>query len=471
MVQFKHTTVGDWATESISRRRLSGSRCRLVSCIFNSAEERCIALGREPSLAEALLQLRIRIFATGKLSGRTQLSTMRKLFSCMHSTRQVAEEAGLWISPREAAPTGVEFPDWFDEDWQAVEEESTHLHRKTQSSLKRQAQGELSAIIKEFQQLGDLGSEADIVAQAVGVQMGVSDTRRPPQRRWEFICANMLNRLLERFPRSKTNSPFSGLMKGKSANPDLAKLLATVTWLTGMRFCEVFNFKLMRPTPDADVDSIRASPLQAAENGQLQDYLESSAHRSEANLPPSNEAVSILIIKTAKAGLASPGIDNRKRALILDGIEPQMLVPLAVASSLRLFDINETQLHRIRNYTSCTMNRASKIVFPSRSDPLTLHSMRHAFADVARATLDPAAAAALTGHTATSTLRGYGRKRNSRTGSKQPSRWMPEPDGERVELLKSVWQARQKPMPFSKRLNELEPPQPGNNSTESELYS
>ncbi|MBY6058607.1 hypothetical protein [Leisingera daeponensis] len=76
---------------------------------------------------------------------------------------------------------------------------------------------------------------------------------------------------------------------------------------------------------------------------------------------------------------------------------------------------------------------------------LNLYAFRHSFATRAKLAMEPHEAAALTGHTAKSTLHVYG-ERNLRSGTGGGRRldqdWLPSPDPVYAEMIRQTWTAR-----------------------------
>ena len=319
----------------------------------------------------------------------------------------------------------------------------------------------MTQLISELGRTGEFGTQAEFAVRLAGLANAgaVSDSRRPPQRRWAAIDADMLRQLLDHLPPGKPDSPLSAVRNNDFGHPGVVRLLANVIWLTGLRFKEVFGYRLMRPRSGTAAQALQ-DPLKAERMGLLETCLRAPDDDVDGIESRWNGRPPVMIVKTAKAKLASPGIDNRQRALILSGIEPREFYQLAAAQRIQLAGLEPSQLDSIRRKCSVALNRASRDAFPRRADPISLHTLRHAFADAAREGMDPASAAALTGHTAPSTLRGYGRKRPTGFSGRQPTRWLPQPDPARAELLKAVWEARKRPFPYHELSPKPELPEP-----------
>lgn len=424
--------------ETFSVPHLSENRISQCQTVINSTDERCYLLGCEPSLTEMMRQVRIRLLTLSVGSGKHQLAAMRGLFSHLLDTQEKARQTGFHLTVCEAAPAGLDLPDWFDVDWGRIQEIQAKLRQTVYSEVKCQGLSEITKLVRKMSEIGHFGSQAEMALKLTGADGHGNDCHRPPQHRWQKFDQQALDDFLRHLPKRRSGSPLFVLL-GKQFNyPQLAALLARVTWLTGLRSIEVFGFKLMRPKLGCDLASILTSPLKAYQNGDLEDVIESSGQDVTTN--PSHPA--IMIVNTAKTKTASPLIDNRQRVLLLRGIATDQLNDLAVASSLRLMNLSSTRVKAIRKNCMKILKKMSLNAFPDRPEPIGLHTMRHAFADAARATMAPAEAGALTGHTSPNTLRGYGKRFHSKS-QPRPTRWLPQPDPQRVELLKSVWDAKQ----------------------------
>lgn len=430
----------DHPQETFPVSHLSESTISRCQTVINSTDERCQLLGCEPSLAEMMRQVRIRLLTLSVGGGRHQLAAMRGLFSHLLNTQETAREAGIHLTVCEAAPAGLDLPDWFDVDWKCIQEVQAKLSQTVYSEVKHQGLSEITKLIREMSEIGHFGSQAEIALKLTGAVGHGKDCHRPPQHRWQKFDKKALDDFLRHLPKRRSGAPLFVLLGKRFNYPQLAALLARVTWLTGLRSIEVFRFKLMRPKPGCDLATILANPLKAYQNGELEDVIESSA--KEATTDPLSPA--IMIVNTAKTKTASPLIDNRQRSLLLCGIAAGPLDDLAMASSLRLMNLSSTRVKTIRKNCLRILKETSLNIFPDRPEPIGLHTMRHAFADAARATMTPAEAAALTGHTAPNTLRGYGKRFHSKS-QQHPTRWLPQPDPQRVKLLQCVWEAKQKP--------------------------
>ena len=416
--------------------------------IFDTTEERCLELQREPSMPEVLLQLRLRLLASG--GTQSYISAMRLLLRSMCRAKAAAEKSGLWISVHEAAPANISIPEWLDDDnWSAIEDALAAVERQTRSEMRQMAAREMTGLIKELGFLGDFGSQSERAVRLAGIQRAgsVCDARRRPQKRWSDIDSEMFDLLLEHLPRGSPTAAVRAIADNHDRFPGASRLLARAAWITGMRFIELFNCRLMEPLPDTNMDEILDNPLQADRDGKLADCLGAGDKGQIGVACVSGENPRILIINTAKTRSASPRINNRQRALILKGAAPQDLEILAAAAALKTLRLSGNKREALRNACVAQLRKASKRVFPERADPVTMHTLRHAFIEAARATMDASEVAALSGHTSPRTLRMYGAGRRDRKSGRGAARWTPQPDPSRAAEFRAAWEAKPKPSP------------------------
>lgn len=426
--------------EAFRSKEISSDFATRMNNLFATTSERCELFGCRPSFSEVVKQFRLYTLMASQRTGNFKLSTLRKLCRILLNTHQKAQEAGIWLNVCDAFPIGIDPPDWIDDDWETVKKLAAYLKENSPATIKNNAAGLMREMIVEQIKLGNFGTESEIAIQILGYPNvgGVSDSRRPPQRRWEKIDEQVLNKLISQIPEAKR-----GIQNRISVNdlnhPDMTRILATATWLTGMRCIEVFSCRLMRPQPNINLQNILDNPLYAYRKGLLELWPQGLKCDGQKNNSRSNCSYPILIVKTAKSDLASPNIDNRERALILNGISPAHLEKLRIAATLRDLKLSPSEIKTAHNACKYHLLKASKRAFPQRADTISLHTMRHAFADNAKHALDAASAAALTGHTAPKTIRGYGKRFPSKSGC-LGLRWLPQPDQAQAKLIQSVWE-------------------------------
>lgn len=422
------------------------ANCHLV---IRTTEERCDILGREPCIDEMMQQIRIRLLALSRTGGTQELSSLRRLFTHLYAMHAEAKHSGVHLSVHEAAPIGLNLPLWFDVDWQVIEKACGQLTKLTYSEIRRQGASLINRFMTELSDIVLTASEAEMAAILAGVVAPLKDYHRPPQRRWQAIDSTTLGQLVEQLALKGCGATQVTLSRRPFNYRQLAALMARVIWMTGLRSVELFHFQLLSPHPQKPIEPILSHPLAAYRN----------AHLVPLSIDASSIYPAIMIVDTAKSRCASPHIDNRQRALIIRGLEPDQWVDIVIASNLRSLGLSQQRIQSIRLTCSRLVRQASKVAFPNRRDPIGLHNLRHAFADGARATMTRAEAAALTGHTSPHTLKGYGKRFHSKSNAGF-TRWFPQPDPERVKQLERVWEVTQKPMPVLTGQVKPEPPQP-----------
>ncbi len=414
-----------------------------VNALLRTAEERCELLGMNLTWSEFLRQVSIRSLVVKDKTATLDLAALRSLFGLLLSARTSADKSGIRISPRDALPRKIELPIWLDDgDWKAIERVEAWFEGQTVSNLRNKAVRILPSMRKELALCSDFGTDGERIVTLAGVgnTEWILDSRREPQKRWAGISTRMFHELL-----SALHADWSGRSDDFLSAPNLddrvglACLLATTAWLTGMRSVEIYAFRIMEPVPGTDIDRILDDPLHAFETGLLEPAKVKPLETCQGHEKGSDRWPKILIIRTAKSDLASPLIDNRIRAQILTGIEPRHLDTLYRASKLRSLKLSRARIGNLNKSCTELIRIASQKAFPTRADPITLHTLRHAFIDAARHQMSAAELAALSGHTSPVTLAGYGGK-TKRTSSFRPiPRWLPQPDPVRVQAFEAVW--------------------------------
>ncbi len=397
-------------------------------------------------MPEALLQLRLRLLACG--NPKNHVSAVRVLLRSMCEARAAAEQTGLWISVHEAAPENVSIPDWLDDDdWHAIEDALAAVERQTCGEMRQMAAQEMTGLVRELGVLGDFGSQSERAARLAGLLRAdsVCDVKRTPQKRWSDVDSQMFDRLLERLPFGSPQAAVRAIAENHERIPGVSRLVAMAVWITGMRFIELFNCRLMQPLPDTDLDEILDNPLRADRDGNLANCLGAGDNGESGAACVAGGSPKILIVHSAKTRLASPLINNKRRALILQGATLQDLDILAATARLATLRLSGGKRDSLRKSCVQQLCDASKKAFPDRADPISIHTLRHAFIEAARATMDKSEVAALSGHTSPRTLRTYGASRRGRKSGSGAVRWTPQPDPTRAAEFRVAWQAKPKP--------------------------
>ena len=407
---------------------------------------------RTAKLESVVSVLSIRAPNLAKSTANLELCAMRQFCGRMLERRRLARDRGEYVLPRQVVPKNLDVPDWIVETtWAEIEKLSADLKRSNVANLFNDGLRLANeAMVREKLRSG-LGANPGIVFELGNIKNAwpVADVKRKPKRSWENIGRRELEILLESLPSRSENFGVDSLGDRRCDKNGIAKLLAWSTWLTGMRAIEVFRCRIVVAPSSADGRAankdILSDPIDAFRRKRLVELDEFATFASRdlrnrileesarTGVPP------MLLIETAKTVCSSPGIDNRLRILILEGISANDFAVLCLASQLRQLKLDPKRFAHIRDGCSKKIKSASLRTFPDRLDPITLHYFRHAFADSARRLLTPPQVAALMGHTSRETARGYGGKFVRRSKYAKRARWLPQHDPNQAELLEAAW--------------------------------
>lgn len=220
----------------------------------------------------------------------------------------------------------------------------------------------------------------------------------------------------------------------------LTRIFLRVTWLTGMRPVEVFSCRLMCGDPGRDytfdqLGLIRRNPEQAALTGLLvpQEALpgadEIGHSRAVQDSIRATGVDPILLIRNAKTRNANLRLVRPFRVQVLSGIGAEELHLISLAALLHRTPIEKERARDLINMITRRIRAISAEALPDREGPVNLYALRHDFATRARRVMPMHQVAALMGHTARGSTKGYGkaRTRQSRSGS-GASGWVPKCD-------------------------------------------
>lgn len=220
----------------------------------------------------------------------------------------------------------------------------------------------------------------------------------------------------------------------------LTRIFLRVTWLTGMRPIEVFRCRLMCGDPGRDytyaqLGLIRKNPEQAAMTGLLipQEALpgaEEIGHsRAVQNSVRATGVDPILLIRNAKTRNANVNLVRPFRVQVLAGIGAEELHLISLAALLHRTPVEKDRARDLINMITRRIRTISSETLPERDGPINLYALRHDFATRARRVMPMHQVAALMGHTARGSTKGYGkaRTRQSRSGSGGAG-WVPKCD-------------------------------------------
>lgn len=222
----------------------------------------------------------------------------------------------------------------------------------------------------------------------------------------------------------------------------LTRIFLRVTWLTGMRPIEVFSCRLMCGDPGRDytfaqLGLIRRNPEQAALTGLLipQEGLpgaEEIGHsRAVQDSVRATGVDPILLIRNAKTRNANVRLVRPFRVQVLSGVGAEELHLISLAALLHRTPIEKDRARDLINMITRRIRAISAEALPEREGAVNLYALRHDFATRARRIMPMHQVAALMGHTARGSTKGYGkaRTRQSRSGSGGAG-WVPKCDPE-----------------------------------------
>lgn len=227
--------------------------------------------------------------------------------------------------------------------------------------------------------------------------------------------------------------------------PGVAKVMIGLLYMTGIRPVEAWGVDIMVPRTDLVLSEeavalIRKSPTAALRMGIMRSVLDEAetlrmtpgqAFRYACSLA---SAPAVLIVRNAKQENANRFLSYPYRIMILEGMNERDSDLLAAAALFSRSDGKDAARRRIVECVVYLMKSA--IAKTGIRKDITPYTFRHSFATRMRETLSDHECAALTGHTAIRTFKGYGEKRGSGSGS---GGWAPAPDPERVSLIAEVW--------------------------------
>ena len=220
----------------------------------------------------------------------------------------------------------------------------------------------------------------------------------------------------------------------------LTRLFLRVTWLTGMRPVEVFSCRLMCGDPGRDytfaqLGLIRRNPEQAALTGLLipQEGLPGAEELGHSRAVQDSVRATgvdpILLIRNAKTRNANVRLVRPFRVQVLSGVGAEELHQISLAALLHRTPLEKDRVRDLINMITRRIRAISAEALPDRDGAVNLYALRHDFATRARRVMPMHQVAALMGHTARGSTKGYGkaRTRQSRSGSAGGG-WVPKCD-------------------------------------------
>ena len=220
----------------------------------------------------------------------------------------------------------------------------------------------------------------------------------------------------------------------------LTRIFLKATWLTGMRPVEMFTCRLMCGDPGRDythaqISLIRKNPEQAAMTGLLipQEALPGADELGHSRAVLDSIAATridpVLMIRNAKTRNANPALVRSYRVHVLAGISDEDLHLLCLAALLHRTPLAAERRRDLINMVTRRVRAIAIQELPDRVNPVNLYALRHDFATRARLVMPMHQVAALMGHTARGSTKGYGkaRTRQSKSGSGSVG-WVPKCD-------------------------------------------
>ena len=239
----------------------------------------------------------------------------------------------------------------------------------------------------------------------------------------------------------------------------LTRIFATTIWATGMRPVELWESRLFVPRQDIEMtDEIREMIRNDPRTALVKKYLIAVEHLPRSPTESYGAVVltamrqtgapAILVIRSAKQANANPMTRAEVRIQILENIPMNMATMIAVASQLRHLDVPRDRRDYVRKAVNETLKEIAANEPALEGLNLTLYAFRHAFATRVKRAYGLAEAAALTGHTSTSSLYAYGKRRAvGGAGSSGGQSWVPRADPVHAGLIRAAWGIEEEPSP------------------------
>lgn len=454
MTQLGAETLTDGSVRQFGQYPVTRQDTYAIRRVLTTTERRCRLLSQPPCAMEVGMQVAVRSAVLTKPSSREEKRAIARLCSTALGERDEARRAGINLEPTDSFPSSLQVPDWMDGvGWDDVGGLEAFLNARTPRQMAELGRRELPEMIRALGRNGDLSSDTEKAIRLAGARKArINGVHRPrPRANWEPITEETVARIRAKLACMSPSRFSARVGKAIGAEPGLPGLLTRSAWLTGMRPCELFSFRLAAVVLDprrcaAPDDTLAAS--EAVRSADLREFgpvAVADAIRGLAADGPKEEGgpTFMLLIRSLKVACTSPKLRSPVRVQYLDGLSRRDIEVLHATSRLHRLGLDRLQVERIRTAANQAIATAAFELFPERLDPVTLNSFRHAFIDLARLTMPVAEIAALTGHTSPKGVRWYGRRNARRSQSRQPIRWMPTPDPVRVAEIARVWAEKQ----------------------------
>ena len=471
MAQLNIESSTDSSVRQFGQHPFSQHDTRVIRRVLTTAEQRCRLLSQRPCAREVGMQVAVRSAVLTKNSSREEKRAVGKLCSSALEARDEAQRAGINLRPADSFPRSLQVPDWMDGvGWDEIGGLETFLKTRTPSQMAELGHLELPEMFRALGRKGDSSSDVEKAIKLAGARKArINGVHRPhPRANWDPISEETVARIRAKLECAGPGGITARAGKAIGAESGLPELLTQSAWLTGMRPCELFSFRLVAvgidprrcATPgDAATasEAVRRADLQAFGPVSVADAI-----RGMAADGPREEGgpTFMLLIRSLKVVCTSPKLRSPVRVQYLDGLSRRDIEVLHRASLLHRLELDRLQVERIRNTCNQAIGTAASGLLPERRDRVTLNTFRHAFIDLARQTMPIAGIAALTGHTLQEGVRWYGRRNARYSRNRQPCRWMPAPDPVRVAEISRVWAEKQAEPALRSELEPLPEPTP-----------
>lgn len=384
--------------------------------VLKAMTARVMRAGASPGVVEVTNQIAIRAFTLNLSSARREVTATRAV--CRAFLEDGAWPEGV-IAPQPVAAMTPE------EVGRILDVASLPV-----SELIRTGQELVEEISDRMMKAGYSGSGEDLAQLISGVFPNRSRGRSPSRKTHVPVTEGELSRIdfhMMDQPHEEAVRTFAGPRRNVIA---LTRVFLRVIWLTGMRPIEVFGCRLMAGDPDRDytfaqLGLIRKNPEQAAMTGLLrpQEALpgaEEIGHSRAVLASVRSTGVDpVLLIRNAKTRNANADLVRPYRVQVLAGISEEDLHLISLAALLHRTPVEKGRARDLINMITRRIRAIAQEEFPDRANPINLYALRHDFATRARRRMPIHRVAALMGHTAYSSTRGYGKAqtRQSRSGS------------------------------------------------------
>lgn len=416
--------------------------------ILKGMTSRTSKTGTRPGVNEVTNQIAIRAFTLSISSARREVTSARTV------CRAFLEE-GVWPEGVTALPPISQLNE--EEVGQILDFACLPV-----SELIRIGQELVEEITETLMRSGYSGSGEDLAQMISGVFPNRARGKSPSRNTHIPVTEGDLSRIdfhMMDQPHEEAVRTFGGSRQNVIA---MTRVFLKVIWLTGMRPIEMFGCRLMAGDPSRDythaqLGLIRKNPEQAAMTGLLtpQEALPGAKDIDHSRAVLDSVRFTgispVLLIRNAKTRNANAALVRPYRVQVLSGISEEDLHLISLAALLHRTPVAKERTRDLINMVTRRIRAIAQKEFPERVNPINLYALRHDFATRARRRMPLYQVAALMGHTAYGSTRGYGKAqtRQSRSGGSGAG-WAPTCDETVAQRLRDR---------FGATTNVLEPEQ------------